>query len=238
VGRNDVGNSTGAGARVIVAGDDRTLVQAVAASLRYEGFQVAEAATGHDLVATGLSFDPDLVILDWMLPDIAGTEAVRRLRERGSESPAIYLTSGGAVDFAAVRAGDELLTRPFSLAEMSERVQMTLRQAAEVDPREPLRFADLVLDEERHEVVRSDQRIELTPTEFNLLRLFLLHPRQVLSKRQILQHVWRHDCDNTNVVETYVSYLRRKLNRFGPPLIRTVRRVGYVLDDESRPSTR
>jgi two-component system OmpR family response regulator len=230
----DVANSSNDRATIIVAGGDKTLVEAVAATLRYEGFLVVDAATGEDLLATGVGFDPDLIILEWTLPDIAGPEAVRRLRARGFESSVLYLTEDGSIDVgAALEAGDDYLARPFSLAEMIDQVQMILQRPAGLGSGEPLRFADLVLDEERHEVFRDDQRIDLTPTEFNLLRFFLLHPRRVLSKRQILQHVWRYDLPTgTSVVETYVSYLRRKLDRFGPPLIKTVRQVGYMLDHE------
>jgi two-component system OmpR family response regulator len=237
---NDVANSSNRGATIIVAGGDGTLVEAVAATLRYEGLQVAVAVTGEDLLATGVGFDPDLIILESMLPDITGPEAVRRLRARGFEASVLYLTEDDSIDIGAVlEAGDEYLERPFPLAEMIDRVQVILRRPAQLGSSEPLRFADLVLDEERHEVFRDDQRIELTPTEFNLLRFFLLHPRRVLSKRQILQHVWRYDRPaGTSVVETYVSYLRRKLDRCGPPLIKTVRQVGYVLDHERGSSRR
>jgi two-component system OmpR family response regulator len=236
----DVANSSNDGATIVVAGGDRTLVEAVAATLRFEGFQVADAATGEDLLTTGVGFDPDLIILEWTLPDLAGPEVVRRLRARGFEAPVLYLTEDDSIDIGPVlEPGDDYLPRPFSLAEMIDHVQIILRRPAELGAGEPLRFADLVLDEERHEVFRDDQRIDLTPTEFNLLRFFLLHPRRVLSKRQILQHVWRYDLPTgTNVVETYVSYLRRKLDRFGPPLIKTVRQVGYVLDHEQGSTAR
>jgi two-component system, OmpR family, response regulator len=123
------------------------------------------------------------------------------------------------------------VTKPFSLAEVVARAQAILRRSRSALPGDTLRFADLILDEERHEVFRGDARIELTGTEFNLLRYFMLNPRRVLSKHQILQNVWRYDFGgNSNVVETYVSYLRRKLNRHGPSLIRTVRQAGYMLE--------
>ena len=127
------------------------------------------------------------------------------------------------------------MTKPFSLAEIVARVQAILRRTGGDLPGDVLRFGDLVLDEGRHEVFRADDAVELTATEFNLLRFFLLNPRRVLSKGQILQHVWRYDFGgNTNVVETYVSYLRRKLDALGPPLIKTVRQAGYMLDAERR----
>jgi two-component system OmpR family response regulator len=136
----------------------------------------------------------------------------------------------------ALRAGgDDYVTKPFSLAEVVARVQAILRRTAGDLPGDVLRFGDLMLDESRHEVSRGDVRLELTATEFNLLRFFMLNPRRVVSKGQILQHVWRYDFGgNTNVVETYVSYLRRKLDAVGPPLIRTVRQAGYMLEAEQR----
>ena len=149
-----------------------------------------------------------------------------------------FLTARGGVEskVEALRAGgDDYVTKPFSLAEIVARVQAILRRTAGDLPGDVLRYGDLVLDEGRHEVFRADTRIELTATEFNLLRFFLLNPRRVLSKGQILQQVWRYDFGgNTNVVETYVSYLRRKLDSAGPPLIRTVRQAGYMLEAEPR----
>jgi two-component system OmpR family response regulator len=227
---SDVANIRQGEEQVVVAGSDDTLVKAVAASLRYEGLQVADAANGRELLETVAASEPHLVILQCTLPDMPGPDAVRALRERGFQAAVLYLAGSNAVDVAP---GDELLAQPFTLAEVAERARLMLLRCAE-GPSEPLRFADLVLDEERHEVFRDDHRIDLTPTEFNLLRFFLQHPHRILSKRQILQHVWRHSLPaDTNVVETYVSYLRRKLDRFGPPLIRTVRRFGYVLDREA-----
>jgi two-component system OmpR family response regulator len=171
--------------------------------------------------------DPDLVVLDWMLPDIEGIEVGRRLRERGFRTAILFLTAKDAVEnkVEALRAGgDDYVTKPFSLAELVARVQAILRRTAGDLPGDVLRYDDLVLDEARHEVMRGDTRIDLTATEFNLLRFFMLNPRRVLSKGQILQNVWRYDFGgNANVVETYVSYLRRKLDAAGPPLIRTIR---------------
>jgi len=169
-----------------------------------------------------------------MLPDIEGIEVGRRLRERGLKTAVLFLTAKDATEnkVEALRAGgDDYVTKPFSLAELVARAQAILRRTAGELPGDVLRFADLVLDEERHEVFRGDEQIELTATEFNLLRYFLLNPRRVLSKAQILQNVWRYDFGgNSNVVETYVSYLRRKLDAAGPPLIRTIRQAGYMLD--------
>ena len=193
-----------------------------------------EATAGREALRAVAEREPDLVVLDWMLPDLEGIEVGRRIRERGFRSAILFLTARDTVEnkVEALRAGgDDYVTKPFSLAEIVARVQAILRRTQSDLPGDVLRFADLVLDEQRHEVFRGDKRVELTGTEFNLLRYFLLNPRRVLSKHQILQNVWRYDFGgNSNVVETYVSYLRRKLNKLGPPLIRTVRQAGYMLE--------
>jgi len=220
--------------KILVVDDEPSIVDAVATALRYEGYAVEEAKTGREALSAVASFEPDLVVLDWMLPDIEGIEVGRRLRERGFKTAVLFLTAKDATEnkVEALRAGgDDYVTKPFSLAELVARAQAILRRTAGELPGDVLRFADLVLDEERHEVFRGDEQIDLTATEFNLLRYFLLNPRRVLSKAQILQNVWRYDFGgNSNVVETYVSYLRRKLDAAGPPLIRTIRQAGYMLD--------
>jgi two-component system OmpR family response regulator len=227
-------SSPAAGPKILVVDDEPAIVDAVATALRYEGFDVAEAANGRDALSRTMDFGPDLIVLDWMLPDIDGIEVGRRLRERGFKTAILFLTAKGGVEnkVEALRAGgDDYVTKPFSLAEIVARVQAILRRTAGDLPGDVLRCGDLVLDEGRHEVFRGDHRVDLTATEFNLLRFFLLNPRRVLSKGQILQHVWRYDFGgNTNVVETYVSYLRRKLDVYGPPLIKTVRQAGYMLE--------
>ena len=233
---NDQPTPPGDGARILVVDDEPAIVDAVATALRYEGFEVDEAVDGHEALASVIANEPDLIVLDWMLPDIDGLEVGRRLRERGFKTAILFLTAKSGVEskVEALRAGgDDYVTKPFSLAEIVARVQAILRRTAGELPGDVLSFADLVLDEGRHEVFRSETRIDLTATEFNLLRFFLLNPRRVLSKGQILQHVWRYDFGgNTNVVETYISYLRRKLDAAGPPLIRTVRQAGYMLEVE------
>jgi two-component system, OmpR family, response regulator len=220
--------------KILVVDDEPSIVDAVATALRYEGYAVEEATMGREALAAVARCEPDLVVLDWMLPDVEGIEVGRRLRERGFKTAVLFLTAKDATEHKveALRAGgDDYVTKPFSLAELVARVQAILRRTAGELPGDTLRFADLVLDEERHEVFRGDEQIELTATEFNLLRYFLLNPRRVLSKAQILQNVWRYDFGgNSNVVETYVSYLRRKLDAAGPPLIRTIRQAGYMLD--------
>jgi two-component system OmpR family response regulator len=219
--------------RILVVDDEPSIVDAVATALRYEGYDVDEAATGRQALSAVASHEPDLIVLDWMLPDLEGIEVGRRLR---SKSAVLFLTAKDETEHKveALRAGgDDYVTKPFSLAEVVARVQAILRRTAGDLPGDVLRFGDLVLDEGRHEVFRGDSRIELTATEFSLLRFFLLNPRRVLSKGQILQNVWRYDFGgNSNVVETYVSYLRKKLDALGPTLIKTVRQAGYMLEAE------
>jgi two-component system, OmpR family, response regulator len=226
--------ANGGGQRILVVDDQPSIVDAVATALRYEGYAVDEAATGRDALEAVIRQEPDLVVLDWMLPDIEGIEVGRRLRERGLKTAILFLTAKDATEnkVDALRAGgDDYVTKPFSLAEIVARIQAILRRTAGDLPGDVLRFADLVLDERRHEVFRADKKVDLTATEFRLLRYFMLNPRLVLSKPQILQNVWRYDFGgNSNVVETYVSYLRRKLDATGPSLIKTVRQAGYMLE--------
>ena len=222
------------GQRILVVDDEPSIVDAVATALRYEGFEVDEALTGRAALSAVTQREPDLIVLDWMLPDLDGIEVGRRLRERGFKTAILFLTAKDSTEnkVEALRAGgDDYVTKPFSLAEIVARVQAILRRTGSALPGDVLRYADLVLDEQRHEVFRGETQIELTRTEFSLLRYFLLNPRRVLSKGQILQNVWRYDFGgNSNVVETYVSYLRKKLDAAGPPLIRTVRQAGYMLE--------
>jgi two-component system OmpR family response regulator len=219
--------------RILVVDDEPSIVDAVATALRYEGYEVEEAVDGRAAIAAVSRSEPDLIVLDWMLPDIEGIEVGRRIRERGFKTAILFLTAKDAVEdkVEALRAGgDDYVTKPFSLAEIVARVQAVLRRTGGELPGDVLRFGDLTLDESRHEVFRSGVPIELTATEFNLLRFFMLNPRRVLSKGQILQNVWHYDFGGSrNVVETYVSYLRRKLDAYGEPLIQTVRGVGYRL---------
>jgi two-component system OmpR family response regulator len=226
--------TNGGGHRILVVDDEPSIVDAVATALRYEGYDVEEASTGRDAIDAVARFDPDLVVLDWMLPDIEGIEVGRRLRAQGHKTAVLFLTAKDGTEnkVEALRAGgDDYVTKPFSLAEVVARTQAILRRTAGELPGDVLQFGDLVLDESRHEVFRGETQLDLTATEFNLLRFFMLNPRRVLSKSQILQNVWRYDFGgNSNVVETYVSYLRRKLHAAGPPLIRTIRQAGYMLE--------
>jgi two-component system OmpR family response regulator len=220
--------------RILVVDDEQSIVDAVATALRYEGYDVEEAATGRAALDAVLRDEPDLVVLDWMLPDIEGIEVGRRIRAQGFKTAILFLTAKDGTEnkVEALRAGgDDYVTKPFSLAEIVARVQAILRRSGSELPGDVLRFGDLVLDESRHEVSRAGQPVSLTATEFSLLRYFMLNPRRVLSKGQILMNVWHYDFGgNSNVVETYVSYLRKKLDALGPPLIRTVRQAGYMLE--------
>jgi len=220
--------------RVLVVDDEPSIVDAVATSLRYEGFEVEEATTGRAALASAQECTPDLIILDVMLPDLDGLEVTRRLRMDGIRSPVLFLTARDALEdkiAGLTVGGDDYVTKPFALAEIVARSRAILRRFGnDADQSGMLSFADLVMDEGAHEVRRGGQLIQLTATEFNLLRFFLLNPRQVLSKAQILDNVWHYDFGGeANVVETYVSYLRKKLEKHGPPLIQTLRLVGYTL---------
>jgi two-component system, OmpR family, response regulator len=218
----------------MVVEDEEALTTLLRYNLDAEGYDVETVARGDDADTRLKERVPDLIVLDWMLPDVDGIEVGRRLRARGFETAILFLTAKDSVEdkVDALRAGgDDYVTKPFSLAEVVARVQAILRRTAGDLPGDVLQFADVTLDEARHEVHRGEARVDLTATEFSLLRYFLLNPRRVLSKSQILQNVWRYDFGgNSNVVETYVSYLRKKLDALGPPLIRTVRQAGYMLE--------
>jgi two-component system OmpR family response regulator len=225
------------GVNVLVVDDEPSIVDAVATALRYEGYDVAEARTGRAGLSAAQTGNVDLIVLDVMLPDIDGFEVARRLRADGVATPILFLTAKDALDDKVqgfTVGADDYVTKPFSLAEIVLRVKAILHrtQFGGSAPDTQLAFADLVLDTDTHEVRRAGSLIELTATEFNLLRFFLLNPRRVLAKPQILDHVWHYDFDgDSNILETYVSYLRKKINQYGPPLIHTVRLVGYVLRD-------
>jgi two-component system OmpR family response regulator len=222
-------------ARILVVDDEQSITDAVGTALRYEGFDVRSEKTGRGALSAATQFLPDLIVLDVMLPDLDGLEVTRRLRADGLRTPVLFLTARDATEdkvSGLTVGGDDYVTKPFSLAEVVARVRAVLRRTGPTDDEEQsvLRVEDLVMDEESREVWRAGTPVHLTATEFNLLRYFMLNPRRVLSKAQILDHVWQYDFDgDANVVETYVSYLRKKLDRLGPPLIQTVRLVGYSL---------
>ena len=220
--------------QILVVDDEPSIVDAVATTLRYEGFEVREARDGRTALASAQEAPPDLIVLDVMLPDLDGLEVTRRLRADGIRAPVLFLTARDTVEdkiAGLTIGGDDYVTKPFSLAELVARTRAILRRTGDGDDEDGrLRFADVVLDENSHEVWRAGAAVRLTATEFNLLRFFMLNPRRVLSKSQILDHVWHYDFDgDVSVVETYVSYLRKKLEALGPPLIETIRLVGYAL---------
>ncbi len=220
--------------RVLVVDDEPSILDSVATVLRYEGLEVETATKGYEALAKAQNEPFDLVVLDVMLPDLDGLEITRRLRGDGVKVPVLFLTARGEVDdlVAGLGAGgDDYVAKPFSLAEVVARTKALLRRSGAADPETSrLRFADVELDEQTHEVWRAGAPVKLTATEFGVLRLFMLNPRRVLSKDQIIDHVWHYDFGgNQNIVETYVRYVRRKLEALGPPIIHTIRLVGYVL---------
>jgi two-component system, OmpR family, response regulator len=223
-----------AASRVLVVDDEPNLVEVVAMALRFQGFTVETAATGREAIAAVSSFKPHLMVLDVMLPDMEGFDVAARLGAQRAGVPIIFLTARDSTE-DKIRGlsggGDDYMTKPFSLEELVARIRTILRrtgQAAAETGR--LVFADLELDEESHEVTRAGQPIELTATEFRLLRYLMLNPRRVMTRAQLLDHVWNYDFGGDGrVLETYVSYLRKKLDAHGPSLIRTVRGVGYGL---------
>jgi two-component system, OmpR family, response regulator len=221
-------------ARLLVVDDEPNIVELLSASLRFAGFEVATATNGSDAVKAVERYRPDLVLLDVMLPDVDGFVVLRRLRATRDHLPVLFLTARDANDdkvTGLTLGGDDYVTKPFSLEEVIARIRAVLRRTRSGTERAVrLTVGDLELDEDSHEVWRAGQEVALSPTEFNLLRYLMVNAGRVLSKAQILDHVWSYDFDgDANIVESYVSYLRRKLDAGREPLIHTVRGVGYVL---------
>ena len=222
-------------AKLLVVDDEPNIVELLSASLRYAGFDVATASTGTAALQLARTFRPDLLVLDVMMPEMDGFELVRRLRGEGARTPVLFLTARDATEdkvTGLTLGGDDYVTKPFSLEEVVARIRAVLRRTSGGDAAQPTRlaFADIELDDETHEVWKADVPVALSPTEFKLLRYFLSNPGRVLSKAQILDHVWNYDFGgDANVVESYVSYLRRKVDTTEPRLLHTLRGVGYVL---------
>jgi len=217
-----------------VVDDEPYITDVLAAALRFEGFDIEVAATGAQALSMALPGGFDMIVLDVMLPDLEGIEVCHQLRAAGTGTPVLFLTARDTSGdkLAGLAVGDDYVTKPFSIDELVARIRAVLRRTmpdgSDVDGR--LRFADLVMDDETHEVWRADELIELTATEFNLLRYLLVNARRVVSKSEILSAVWDYDFEgDANIVETYISYLRKKIDRFDPPLVHTIRRVGYSL---------
>ncbi|MDR6175159.1 two-component system OmpR family response regulator [Nocardioides zeae] len=221
--------------RVLVVDDEVNLAELVAMALRYEGFETRMAHAGTKAVAAAKEFGPDVVVLDMMLPDFDGLEVLRRMRVGDPHVPVLFLTARDAVEdrVAGLTAGgDDYVTKPFSLEEVVARLRALLRRAgARAAERENvLVVGDLSLDEDSHEVRRDGTEVALTATEFELLRFLMRNPRRVLSKAQILDRVWNYDFGGqANVVELYISYLRKKVDAGRAPMIHTMRGAGYVL---------
>jgi two-component system OmpR family response regulator len=220
--------------RVLVVDDEPNIVDVVSMALRYQGFEVAGAANGEQALTEVERFRPQVMVLDVMLPDMEGFEVAERLGAQRGHVPIIYLTARDATEDklrGLTTGGDDYMTKPFSLEELVARIRNLLRRTgvAESDS-SVLRFEDLELDEDTREVTRAGRPVDLTGTEYRLLRYLLLNPRRVLTRGQILDHVWEYDFGgDARVLETYISYLRKKLDQHGPSLIHTVRGVGYAL---------
>ncbi|MCX6385163.1 MAG: response regulator transcription factor [Solirubrobacterales bacterium] len=220
--------------RILVVDDEPNIADVVSMALRYQGFEVQTAGTGEEALAAVSTFKPDLLVLDVMLPDMEGFDVAERLGAQRAGVPIIFLTARDATQDKVrglTTGGDDYVTKPFSLEELVARVRTILRRAGKVEIESSrLTFEDIELDEDTREVSRAGHPIELTATEYRLLRYFLLNPRNVLTRTQLLDHVWEYDFGgDARVLETYISYLRKKLDVGGPPLIQTVRGVGYAL---------
>jgi two-component system, OmpR family, response regulator len=220
---------------VLVVDDEAVLAEMVGMALRYEGWNIATAGDGSSAITSARAQRPDVVVLDVMLPDMSGLDVLRRLREENPQLPVLLLTAKDAVEdrIAGLTAGgDDYVTKPFSIEEVVLRLRALLRRTGvtTVDSGAELVVGDLVLDEDSHEVTRAGEPISLTSTEFELLRFMMRNSRRVLSKAQILDRVWSYDfCGRSNIVELYISYLRKKIDNGREPMIHTLRGAGYVL---------
>lgn len=220
--------------RVLVVDDEENVVHLVASALRFDGYEAVTADNGHSALAAVAEYDPDLVVLDVMMPGLDGHAVLQHLRSAGSVVPVIFLTARDAANdrVAGLRSGaDDYVVKPFSVEELLARVNAVLRRTqAEQDRDGVLRVADLELDENSHEVTRAGEEVHLTATEFELLRYLMRNERVVLSKAQILDRVWKYDFQGqSNIVELYIGYLRKKIDHIEPKLIHTVRGAGYVV---------
>jgi two-component system, OmpR family, response regulator len=220
--------------RVLVVDDEPNIVDVISMALRFEGFAVDSAGTGADAIAAVGAHKPAVIVLDVMLPDIDGFEVARRMAGARTGVPIIFLTARDATEdvvHGLTLGGDDYMTKPFSLEELVARIRTVLRRSGIVEPESSkLVFGDLELDEDTRAVSRGGRAIELTATEFRLLRYLMLNPKRVLTRAQLLDHVWQYDFGgDARVLETYISYLRKKVDVEMPALIHTVRGVGYAL---------
>jgi two-component system OmpR family response regulator len=226
----------GSPVRAVVVDDEATLSELISMALRYEGWDVRAAADGQHAIRTIREFSPDVVVLDVMLPDLDGVQVLKRIRADGQDMPVLFLTAKDALDdrIAGLTAGgDDYVTKPFSLEEVIARLRGLIRRSGVyvTEGTDPiLRVGDLTLDEQSYEVRRGDRPIELTATEFELLRFLMRNPRRVMGKAQILDRVWSYDFGGrSSIVEIYISYLRKKIDAGEQPMIHTVRGVGYMI---------
>src|SRR3954453_2510680 len=220
--------------RVLVVDDEPNIVDVISMALRFQGFAVESAGTGATALAAVSDFKPHLIVLDVMLPDMEGFDVPKRLGAQHARVPIVYLTARDGTEDkirGLTLGGDDYVTKPFSLEELVARIRSILRRAGLAEPESSrLAFEDVELDEDTHEVTRGGAVVDLTATEYRLLRYLLLNPRRVLTRAQLLEHVWDYDFGgDARVLETYVSYLRKKLDVHGAPLIHTVRGGGYAL---------
>jgi two-component system, OmpR family, response regulator len=228
-------HADGSPVRALVVDDEPTLAELLSTALRYEGWTTEHALTGQQAVAAARQLDPDVIVLDMMLPDLSGLEVMRQVRSAQPDVPVLFLTAKDTVEdrVAGLTAGgDDYVTKPFSLEEVVARLRALLRRAGAVAAQENVQLVvgELRMDEDSHEVWRGEDEIHLSATEFELLRYFMRNPRRVLSKAQILDRVWQYDFGGqANIVELYVSYLRRKIDKGREPMLHTLRGVGYVL---------
>ena len=222
------------GERLLIVDDEENLRSMLAAALRHHGFEVSSATTGREALDAVAEQAPDLVVLDVMLPDLDGFEVCRRMRADGDHTPVLFLTARDATEDKVrglTMGGDDYLQKPFSLEELVARTTAVLRRAGMArEARNVLACGDLEMDDDAHRVTRAGTEVSLSPTEYNLLRYLLLNQNRVVSKAQILDHVWHYDFDgDAGVVETYIGYLRRKLEAGQPKMITTLRGVGYTI---------
>jgi two-component system OmpR family response regulator len=221
--------------RILTVDDERSLTELLSMAMRYEGWEVSTAGSGMEAVKVARDIKPDALVLDMMLPDFDGLEVMRRIRTELPDVPVLFLTAKDALEDrigGLTAGGDDYVTKPFSLEEVIARMRGLLRRSGATVTRSEavLVVGDLTLDEDSHEVSRAGEEINLTATEFELLRYLMRNPRRVLSKAQILDRVWNYDFGGqANVVELYISYLRKKIDANRSPMIHTLRGAGYVL---------
>jgi two-component system OmpR family response regulator len=226
-----------AGERLLLVDDEENLRSMLEAALRHLGFDVQSAATGREALAAAVADQPAVIVLDVMLPDLDGFEVCRRLRTEGSRTPVVFLTARDGTEDKVrglTLGGDDYLVKPFSLEELVARINAVLRRAGLAQSDAVLTCGNLEMDDDAHRVIKDSEDVTLSPTEYKLLRYMLINKGRVVSKAQILDHVWQYDFGgNGGVVETYIGYLRRKVDNAEPRLIHTIRGVGYTMREPS-----